>query len=63
MDNKKVFKGIRIHEVGSDVKPYLARTEKECRDSVDLSAYRAAMEIMDMVTMGFVIAVPEWYEE
>ncbi len=58
----KTFLGIQIHEVGSDTKPYIATCEKDCKDNVDLSAYKSAMEHMDMITLGFVIAIPVWSE-
>ena len=64
MKNKyKTFLGIEIHEVGNMEKTYIATCQDDCRDKVDLSAFQLAMETMDMITMGCVIAVPVWSAE
>lgn len=54
---------VRIHDLSkrdrnSDVKSYLAKSEKDCKDNVDKSAYQAACQHLEVITMGCVIAEP-----
>lgn len=51
---------VRITDVGTPTphKQYLARTEADCLDDTDLSAYRSAVELNQSIAMGKVIAEP-----
>jgi hypothetical protein len=53
----------RIHDLSKrdrngNPKSYVAKSEADCKDSVDRSAYRSAVEHQDVITMGMVIVEP-----
>jgi len=50
---------VMIHNLGGKpTSKYLALSERDCKDSTDASAYREAVRLDSVITMGMVIAEP-----